>query len=176
MRGTAFSVLVGCAFLTCPLRAADWPFAHLRSDEPSFRALVSEGYQRSPTFKSLVDEIGAKPGIVYIASTAKLSQGMEGALLHSVAGSPNLPVLRVLLKGYPVGDHAIALVAHELQHVAEVLREGAGSSPIAMTRFFASLDAAHETGVGKVETEAARQIEQRVLNELRQSSRAPTRR
>ena len=122
MRGTPLFVLVWCALLAGPLRAAEWPFAHVRSDEPAFRAVIAEGYQRSDTFRALVDELDSHPGIVYIASIPKLSQGMEGALLHTVAGSPSLPVLRVLLRGFPVGDYAIALVAHELQHVAEVLR------------------------------------------------------
>ena len=171
MRGTTLSVLVWWAVLTCQIGAADWPFAHVRSDEPSFRAIVTEGYQRSATFKALIDELDSQPGIVYIASIAKLSQGMEGALLHAVAGSPSLPVLRVLLKGHPAGDHAIALVAHELRHVVEVLRAGATSSPTAMTRFFASLDAAHSAGMSKLETEAAQEIAARVRRELQQSAR-----
>jgi hypothetical protein len=165
MRGILTVFLCGL-LLANPVVATERTFAHVRSDEKSFRALIVEGYTRSPTFKALVDEIESLPGVVYIEPTMKLSEGMEGALLHAVAGSPTLPVLRVLVKGHPAGDRAVALIAHELQHVAEALRARATSSPAAMTRFFESLDAAHTHGQAKLETEGAQRIAEQVLREL----------
>ena len=79
-----------------PAAAAD--FLHVRSDDAEVRALLAAGYERSATFKALVDEIDARPGIVYVAQAVKLSGNLEGALLHTVAGSRELPMLRVLLK------------------------------------------------------------------------------
>jgi hypothetical protein len=166
VRGTLIGFFC-CVVLTNPTWAADPAFAHVRSDEASFRSLVADGYRRSATFKALVDEIDTRPGIVYIEPTAKLSQGMAGGLLHAAAGSPSFPVLRVLLKGHPSGDRGIALIAHELQHVVEAVRAGDASNSVTMAQFFASLDAAHDRGASKFETEAAGQVERDVLEELR---------
>jgi hypothetical protein len=73
-------------------------FKHVRSDESAVRRMLDAGYQRSATFRLLVDRLESTSCIVYIATAAKLSQGMEGALLHTVKGRPDLPILRVVIK------------------------------------------------------------------------------
>jgi hypothetical protein len=150
-----------------PATAAD--FTHVRSDDASIRALLRDGYERSATFKTLVDDIESRPGIVYIAQAVKLSRGMEGALLHAVAGSPAMPFLRVLIKTNLAPDYAIAVLAHELQHVVEVLRAGPPKDAAAIAALFAVLD--HQTADSKFETEDARAIASLVRGELRAQRR-----
>ena len=142
-------------------------FRHVRSEDAKIRTLLAAGYDQSATFKQLVDEIDAGPGIVYISHAVKLAGGIEGALLHGVAGSPELPVLRVLLKTNLGRSHAIATIAHELQHVVEVLRAGPPRDGTAISRIFARLRPAHEPKTRRFETEEAQRVTRRVLDEIR---------
>ena len=87
-------------------------FKHVRSQESGIRTLLGDGYRRSATFKALVDTVENLSCVVYVTSVAKLSDGMRGALLHSAAGSRELPVLRVLLKANQqlIGEAGVAVV------------------------------------------------------------------
>jgi len=125
---------------------------------------VADGYERSATLRKLIDDIEGLPGIVYISEAVKLSQGMDGALLHIVTGSPQLPILRVVIKTNLAHDYAIAIVAHELHHVSEALHAGTRDAD-AMAALFRSLDTESETR--KYETEEAKATTSRVLAELR---------
>jgi hypothetical protein len=144
-------------------------FIHVRSDDASIRALLRSGYERSPTFRAVVDDVESRPGIVYIEQAVKLSRAMDGALLHTIAGSREMPLLRVLLKTNLAPDYAIAVLAHELQHVVEVLRAGPPKDAAAIAALFASLD--HQTADSTFETEDARATTSLVLSELRANRR-----
>ena len=85
---------------------------------------VEHSYGQSASFKALVDEVEGLPGIVYIDATVAVPRGLDGALLHRVAGSRDLPILRVQLRWNLSAAEGISTLAHELQHVAEVLRTG----------------------------------------------------
>ena len=135
-------------------RAVAADFRHVRSAEADVRELLTAGYERSLTFKALVDEIESLQGIVYIDKTIALSRGLDGALLLAAAGSRELPILRVLIRASLSGDYRIANLAHELQHVAEVLRAGAATSD-EMSRLFASLDEPERRPGSRFETAAA---------------------
>ena len=163
-RGVAFLVLASLGVTSVARAEPEVAFKHVRSNDVAIRARLADGYRRSPTFRRLVDEIEALPGLVYVAVAVKLSQGMDGALLHSVSGSPQMPILRVLIRTGIAGDYAIGVLAHELQHVVEALRGGFAVSGAALGAFFATLD--HQTTSPKFETEEARQVEARVLSEL----------
>jgi hypothetical protein len=158
----AATCVCGLALGANPTVASD--FTHVRSDDASIRALLRSGYERSSTFKRLVDEIESLPGIVYIEPAAKLSRGMDGVLLHAVGGSGDIAMLRVLLKTNLAGDYAVAVLAHELQHVAEVLRAGPPRNGTEMAARFAAHDP--QKGDSKFETEEARAITGAVLREL----------
>ena len=159
-----------CSFALTADRATASEFLHVRSDDASIRAVLRSGYDRSPTFRALVDEIESRPGIVYIEQAVKLSRRMDGALLHAVAGSPAMPFLRVLIKTNLAPDYAIAVLAHELQHVVEVLPAGPPNDGAAMAALFAALD--HQATDSKFETEEARVITTLVLSELRAKRRS----
>jgi hypothetical protein len=146
-------------------RAVAAAFRHVRSAEADVREILTAGYERSLTFKALVDEIESLPGIVYIDKTIALSRGLDGALLLAAAGSRELPILRVLIRANLSGDYRIANLAHELQHVAEVLRAGAATSD-GMSRLFASLDEPDRRPGSRFETAAAQAITEQVLKEL----------
>jgi hypothetical protein len=130
-------------------------FGHVRSEQAPIRAWIAEGYDQSATFRALVDEIDGLAGIVYIDATLAVPPGLYGALLHRVAGSSELPFLRVVLRHDLSRVTGIATLAHELQHVVEVLRSGRTGDSSAMTAFFLSIDRAHAIGSSRFETEEA---------------------
>ena len=170
------SVIRPTAFLH--LRSGDaWhatapDFGHVRSAQADVGELLTAGYERSVTFKALVDEIESLPGIVYIEKTIALSRGLNGALLLAAAGSRELPILRVLIRANLSGDYRIANLAHELEHVVEVLRAGATTSG-EMSRLFASLDEPDRRPGPRFETAAAQEITEQVLKELGRRVRRP---
>ena len=147
-------------------RHAEVAFTHVRSESATIRARLVDGYVRSEMFRRLVDEIERLTGIVYIDETVKLSQHKYGALLHAIGGSRQMPILRVMIKSNLAGDYAIAVLAHELQHVVETLQAAPSSGP-AMGSYFASVD--REASTSKFETEEARRVTTTVLDELRAS-------
>jgi len=164
-----FAMVFGLLAALSPRSAAAAQFKHVRSDDATIRSFLMDGYERSATLRTLVNEIESRPGIVYIEPIVKLSQGMNGALLHFVTGSTDLPILRVVIKTNMSRDYAIGIAAHELQHVAEALRSGRVTSADAMARFFRSLVC--ESPTRKYETEAARAIAEQVLADLRKAPR-----
>ena len=142
---------------------------HVRTAEAEIRELIADGYVRSATFRQLVDGVEGLSCVVYIARTARLSQGMNGALLHSAVGRSDMPILRILLKASLSGDEAIATIGHELQHVVEA--DGA-SNARAIAAAFDELDSTARTGsIRKYETEAAVDITWKVRTELRRAAR-----
>jgi len=141
-------------------------FDHVRSEQAVIRAWIVEGYSQSATFKKLVDEVEGLPGIVYLDATVAVPRGLDGALLHRVAGSRSLPILRVQLRWNLSPAEGIATLAHELQHVAEVLRGAQTLDSSAMSALFTSIDRAHVVGSSRFETEEARQVTTRVRDEL----------
>jgi len=150
-------------------RAAAADFTHVRSEDAFVRELLRAGYERSLTFKALVDEIESGQVIVYIDRVVTLSRGMEGALLHVAAGSSEIRFLRIVIKTSLAGDYAIGVLAHELQHVVEVQRARLtdGNS---IANMFAALDADLPADA-KFETPEARAITERVVKELRSNVR-----
>jgi hypothetical protein len=145
---------------------------HVRSSSAAIRALVGRGYEQSAAFRSLVDAIEASATVVYIEPAVKLRAGREGALLHAVMGSPELPILRVLIKTNLGDANTIGVVAHELQHVVEAVTGDGLQNARAMTATFARLDRLHSVGGAAFETEAARKVQQRVVDELRANRKA----
>jgi hypothetical protein len=142
----------------------------VRSHDVRLRDLIARGYAQSATFRRLVDTIEDLPCIVYVTSAVKLSGGVTGALLHTSAGLPELPILRVLVKTNLPADEAIWTIGHELQHVVEAvggLREKGG---LAITATFDALSARGRSSGGtpyKYETEAAIIVATQVRDELR---------
>jgi hypothetical protein len=156
------------AFMLVASVAEGGEFGHVRSEEPPLRTMLRRGCERSATFRALVEEIDSLPGIVYVASTVRLSRHMDGALLHVKSGAQTIPILRVLIRTGIAGDYAISVLAHELQHVLEVLHGGAKSAASIADTFAALDDGASDA---KFETPEARAIGERVLRELRSNPR-----
>jgi len=144
---------------------------HLRSLDPLSRTAVEVGMVRSPTFSALVQTINQSEFVVYVESSRKLRNGMEGCLVHGGAG---LRYLRVVVKTGLSVDERIEVVAHELQHVREVIEARILNDPTAMQALFSRIGTnKHRQGERQqeYETNAARNIAVKVARELRASRR-----
>jgi hypothetical protein len=161
MRGLLALVLI---LWTSPVECAT--VDHVRSEQARVRAWIVEGYDQSPTFRALIDEIEGLTGIVYIDETIATPRGLDGALLHWVTGTSEMPLLRVVLRQGLSRVKGISTLAHELQHVAEFLRRARTADAETMTAVFSSIDTGPTGGSSRFETEEARRVTARVTDEL----------
>jgi hypothetical protein len=139
---------------------------HLRPRGPLAAAAIEEGSRRSPTFAELVRAIEGSQFIVYVESSRKLKEGMRGCLVHGGTGPR---YLRVVLKtGLPMTER-IGVLAHELQHVREVIEAGTANDAAAMGTLFTRIGFSTRQRAEQpqeYETAAARQVSAMVAREL----------
>ena len=95
-------------------------FPRLRSDDPVVTALIRDATDRSMTFRRLVDAIQASDGIVYIVR-GRCSRYVRTCLAFSITVAGPNRLLHVIVDERKTGIEAIVSIAHELQHVREVL-------------------------------------------------------
>ena len=135
---------------------------------------IEQGLLRSPTFAALVETIESSGFVVYVESSRRLKGGMQGCLVHGGAGPR---YLRVLLKTGLSLDERIEVLAHELQHVREVIDAGIVNDPAAMQQLFARIGYNKRQQGGRqqeYETAAARGIAMIVARDLRSYRQSAT--
>jgi hypothetical protein len=158
--------LVACGVATHAFGAPEPGFRHVRSSDDALRARLASAYRRSATLRTLVDALEAASAVVYVEPARQLGGARDGAVLHSATGSRELPVLRVLIRTNLGDTYGTAVIAHELQHVIEVVQGGPVDGADSMTRRFRELDSSATAGQVAFETDAAREVQARVLAEL----------
>ena len=105
----------------------------VRGADASMRATIDEGCRRSPVFAEVVRDIERSNYVVYVEAVPALRNGMKGALLHGTGGKQ---YLRIHLKGDLPLDSQVAVLAHELQHVREVMQAGISAHAAEMEMLF----------------------------------------
>ena len=97
---------------------SDVPFPHIRSPEPQMRALIADAIDRSATVRALVARITASDVVVFVACEDDPDVRPSGRLnFMTAAGGVRYVVIRLKPKRRAA---AIAMLAHELQHAAEI--------------------------------------------------------
>ena len=91
---------------------------------------------------------------------------MKGALLHSTSGAH---YLRIHLKRDLTRDHQVAVLAHELQHVREVVQAGISANAAEMEMLFRRIGGSRLAGGRRqqFETAAALRVGDLVAADLR---------
>ena len=112
----------------CPARAI--VPGHLRPQNCALAGAVVSGLERSPEFRRLVDRIAALNGAVFI-QPGTLVQPEEnrilmGALLHRSTVLGGQRALFIIVRS-DRGDDTLITLAHEFQHVVEVLESNAST-------------------------------------------------
>lgn len=105
----------------------------LRGVDASMRATIEKGCARSPVFVGLVRDVERSRFIVYVEGVRSLRNGMKGALLHGTGGAQ---YLRIHLRSDLPLDRQVAVLAHELQHVREVMHAGISAHAAEMEMLF----------------------------------------
>lgn len=105
-----------------PCEAGGRRAAWLRVDDPLLVAAVDRGARGSATFKALLDRLEASDLIVYMMRTPANGLSPRGRTQFVVrAGSRRF--VRVTIRTDHAARSIVALVGHELQHVAELAEE-----------------------------------------------------
>jgi hypothetical protein len=147
----------------------DQPGPRVRSLNPFISDLVREGRERSLTFRRLTDAIEGSDGIVYLEPGRCPVAASRACLLHWIGGAGEFRMLRVYLRlEGDDRDHLIAVVAHELQHVNEVLEHSNVRTSVAVRSLFMHIGSGNDARSG--ETHKALDVEDLVAEEL---SRTP---
>lgn len=94
-------------------------FTRVRSTERFVIALIREGYERSPTFRELVDTLQRSNVIVFVQPGA-CAGGRIRSCLTSVDGSAIERHIRISVDTRTSHNALIATMAHELQHAVEI--------------------------------------------------------
>ena len=146
------------------------PFKSVKVSNALLRQLVSDGYDRSPTFRGLVSELDASGWLVFVQPGPCPAKAAIACLLHVVAKFDNAPYLRVLVDHkHRHPNNVIATLAHELQHALEVVQAQDVKDGAAMRALFERIGTVRARSATRIayETEAARRIGEVVVRELR---------
>ena len=111
-------VLVGLA--SGPASAAPLNNARLRPQSPRITAWLAHGLERSATMRDLADRIEQSDVVVYMAIERGLGPGVS-ACVTWMASVPGMRYLRISVRPDLHLAEAVAMLAHELQHVVEVI-------------------------------------------------------
>ena len=106
----------------CGASPADDPrlFTRVRSTERYTIALIREGYDRSGTFRHLVDTL-QRSDVIVVIQRLPCAGGRIRSCLVSVSGSPGARQIGIKIDPqHTIGDWLIATIAHELQHAVEI--------------------------------------------------------
>ena len=146
--------------------------ARLRTADERLRLAIRDGYDRSATFRALVDRLAAHKGMVLVHWAPALTSGLNACLLHQIVVTPDGGrVLWVLVKHNEPSDHLVTVLAHELQHVLEVLDAGVSDTADIEGLFKRVGVRTGSHGLTRrlpvYETDAAQTVQDRVKRELR---------
>ena len=143
----------------------------LRPLSPILDQALVNGYRHSPTIRRLVAELDSSNVIVHLV--ARSSAGGPAGSLSLVTYAGGTRFLRVSIDLGLSPNARTAILGHELQHAVEVARTGSVVDQDSFAALFRRIG--HEGGSlmrrASFETDAAREVEARVLSELR---RGPT--
>ncbi len=119
-------VLVSMAFAALaaaadPVAVASPPLsARLRPQSPRVATWLTRGLERSPTMRALAQQVERGDVIVYLEIAYALDPGVA-ACVTWMAASPSTRYVRVSMRPNLREADAVAMLAHELQHVVEVI-------------------------------------------------------
>ena len=143
-------------------------FTRVRSTERYMNALIREGYDRSRTFRELVDTL-QRSNVIVVIQPLPCAAGRIRSCLVSVSGSLRARQIGIKIDPlHTIGDWLIATIAHELQHAVEIAEHSEvidAKSAMALYRRI-GLGRCREGLSEECETERALEIEKRVRDEL----------
>ena len=92
------------------------------------RRLISDGFDRSLTFRALVDAIHRSNGVV-IVQYGLCANGRFRSCVTNVDGDRDRRSIRIKVNTRTTDDRLIATIAHELHHAIEILSDPEVAGP-----------------------------------------------
>ena len=147
-------------------------FTRVRSTENFMIALVREGYDRSASFRELVDTL-QRSNLIVVVQPGVCAGGRIRSCVVSVAGSLRERQIRIKIDPHTSHDWLIATIAHELQHAVEIAeRVDVTDGPRALELYRTIAIGRCREGLSEeCETARALAVEKRTLEELSQANR-----
>jgi hypothetical protein len=142
-------------------------FTRVRSTERFMIALIREGYERSPTFRELVDTLQHSNMIVFV-QPGPCAGGRIRSCLTSVNGSAAERHIRIKVDTRTSKGALIAAMGHELQHAVEIAEHPEIVDAAGVLRLYRQIafGRCHDGLSEECETTRALASETKVLKEL----------
>jgi hypothetical protein len=137
----------------------------IRPTDARLAEILEDGIGRSPTLRRLVDRIDSGNVVVYLESEQVLPGVLLGALTW-IGANDSLRFLRATIKVRPKSNSLIASIAHELQHVVEVVDAPWVTSDRGLRTLYTSIGKRTSVNEEVWDTAAARWTTQQVMREL----------
>jgi hypothetical protein len=139
--------------------------ARIRPTDARLADILQYGIERSPTLRGLVDQIESGNVVVYLES----EQSMPGLLLGAltwIGANDTLRFVRASIKVRPKSNGLVASIAHELQHVVEVVNAPWVTSDRRLRALYTAIGKRTSVSDDVWDTAEARWTTQQVLREL----------
>jgi hypothetical protein len=94
-------------------------FERIRSESALLTSVIQTGFERSASFRSLVERIEQSDVIVHLTCSRFKSSSLAGQTLLASAG-PDVRYLRVQINCQQADLALLSVVGHEMQHVVEI--------------------------------------------------------
>jgi hypothetical protein len=162
-----FSV-ASCVVLFGHPAAAETPAAgfhtHMRPAGAHLRAMMSLGMDVSPTFRAIVDRIESSDVVVYVSFRVVRAGQIDGH--SSVMGvAAGRRYLQVVIDPRVMGLPLLGLLAHELQHIAEIADEPSVVDDRSLAAFYRRVGFSVSAQGNRFESAAAIAAGQRVVRD-----------
>jgi hypothetical protein len=138
----------------------------IRPTDDRAAALLLNGLERSARLRALADTIDAAHVVVYLTVDPRVDAGLAGRLTF-MGNAGRYRYVRVAVNPRLSGDVLIATLAHELQHVVEVIEHPDVTSERSLGKLYERIG--RSTRVGGIqgwETSAAQEVTYEVRREL----------
>jgi hypothetical protein len=167
-RSARWAGLLVSVLLALPLTAgaaSGVSSSNLRPQSVRIAECVARGIERSATFRALVERIDQGDVVVYIDAPIGMSHGLSASLTW-MAVIPGARLVRVSLR-HDLGNHdAVAMLAHELRHVVELLDHPEVRSEIGLGDLYRRIGRASTAAARHWDTTAALRAGRAVRLEL----------
>lgn len=147
------------------LSAAAPEVPRIRAESRRVAAWIARGRAESDTLRALLDRLERGDVIVYVEIDPGMRKGLDAGVTW-LAATPSTRYLRASIRPDLPAREAVAMIAHELQHVLEVAEHPEVRSERALAALYARIG--HSTGAagGRWDTRAALRTGDRVRLEL----------
>ena len=142
---------------------------HVRGESERAVALLRDGTTRSETIRTLVAELERSDVFVFL--DIDIHRGVLRGTTRLLGGSATARYLHVTVTFQVDPDRQVEMLAHELEHCAEIARAPQVRDAAALRTYMAAIG--RRLGVEEFETDAARAIEFVVGRELSHAQQRP---